>query len=218
MSLRYFLCLANSQKYRERCIAGVELVKSGSIFRILKTEGRAKWLRPVTDTEFGAIPNHIAARFHILDVIEIFVTKEIPLGYQSENVQFETQSLKTVVQLSPTQELMQAIIEQHELNLFGNKGKAVSTEHISSVSRSLMLIKPETISFTKKKPERSSDEQIRAEFMFHNHLYDLPVTDLAFCKRFRNQKPLGENIYLTISLGLEHNGWHSKLVAGVITF
>jgi hypothetical protein len=217
MSLRYFLCLANSQKYQERCIAGVEVEKSGNIFRILKSESRVKWLRPITDSEFGAIPNHIASRFNLMDVVEIFVTKESPRSYQSENVLFEEQSLKRIAQLTPSHELMQVIIEQDETNLFGNRGKAVSKEHISSVTRSLMLIKPKSVSFRKKMTEKSS-EQIRANFLFGNHSYDLPVTDPMFCERFKKHGLIRDNIYLTISLGLEHNGWHSKLVAGVIDF
>lgn len=217
MNPRYLLCLANSKKYGERCIAGVELEKSERAFRILAVDNRPKWLRPVTDSAFGAISETLADRFSLLDVIEIVVTDSAPQGYQSENVKFDETSLRRAAQLRPSHELLGLVIDRDATNLFGSMGRAVSREKISSVSRSLMCIKPEAVSFNEKTAE-DGKSQIRATFRFQGHLYDLPVTDVAFCRRFKTRKIVGENVYLTISLGLEFEGWHYKLVAGVIDF
>ncbi|MFQ3597148.1 MAG: hypothetical protein SNJ55_09035 [Chloroherpetonaceae bacterium] len=217
MSLRYLLCLANSKKYGERCIAGIELEKSGNIFRVVRIGDQPKWIRPVSEDEFGAISESIAGKFALLDVIEIMITNSVPLGYQSENVRFKENSLIRVAQLQPSHELLRLAVDKNAQNLFGNSGKAVSREKISTVSYSLMCIKPQEVAFSEQ-TSVSGYNQIRCTFLFQNQHYDLPVTDILFCREFKHGKRIGQNIYLTISLGLEFEGWHYKLVAGVILF
>ena len=44
-----FICLANSKKYGERCIAGIELTKGANgNLTVVKENGRPKWIRPVS--------------------------------------------------------------------------------------------------------------------------------------------------------------------------
>ena len=65
-------------------------------------------------------------------------------------------------------------------------------------------------------------EQYRLKFTFNSVNYDLPITDIKFLEKCSNStsvtigEPIKDNIYLAISLGIEHDGWHYKLVAGVI--
>lgn len=56
-------------------------------------------------------------------------------------------------------------------------------------------------------------------FTYYGVEYDFPITDPAFLDEFKREPELYANItnvYLAISLGLEFEGWHHKLVAGVI--
>ena len=56
-------------------------------------------------------------------------------------------------------------------------------------------------------------------FTYYGADYDFPITDPIFLEEFKKEPERFANIadvYLTISLGLEFEGWHHKLVAGVI--
>ncbi len=44
--MKYFVCLANSRKYSERCIAGIELAFNNPGYRILWMNGKPCWIRP----------------------------------------------------------------------------------------------------------------------------------------------------------------------------
>ena len=51
--------------------------------------------------------------------------------------------------------------------------------------------------------------------------YDFPLTDTSYINELRSRtKNCGErntgDLYLTLSLGVNHYDWHYKLVAGVI--
>ena len=55
--------------------------------------------------------------------------------------------------------------------------------------------------------------------MYNGVEYDLPVTDPDFSEKadYDVESLNGSDAYyMTISLGVEHQGWHSKLVANVI--
>lgn len=101
--------------------------------------------------------------------------------------------------------------------LFGNRGKAVSEDVIDSVDHSLTLIKVTDFQINK----RDSDEQLRIDFVYNHNRYDLPITDIDFIQIYNENEALLKNtncLYLAISLGIFNNGWHSKLIAGVLYF
>jgi hypothetical protein len=103
----------------------------------------------------------------------------------------------------------------NQRNIFGNRGKAVSEDVIDKVDHSLTLIKVSDFEIYK----RESDSQLRMKFEFNNVHYDLPITDLNFIEVYTEDGNLLRNVeslYLTISLAVNHNGWHSKLIAGVL--
>lgn len=59
----------------------------------------------------------------------------------------------------------------------------------------------------------------RLSFRFHDTEYDLPITDpdyLAYLRCIGATADIPEELFLVLSLGLEHEGWHPKLVATVI--
>ena len=81
MAVRQIVCLANSRKMSEHCIAGIEVVN-----------GRfGRWIRPVSDRPGGAISHgeQMCADWgasELLDVLEIDFSKPLPESHQSENV------------------------------------------------------------------------------------------------------------------------------------
>ncbi|KAF0120166.1 MAG: hypothetical protein FD151_1743, partial [bacterium] len=140
-----------------------------------------------------------------------------PNGYQSENATFKPDSIKKIGKISLSEENLDRFIDMDQYNLFGNKGKAVSEDVIDSVENSLTLIKVTDFQVNRK----DSDGQLRIDFVFNHNRYDLPITDIDFIQRYNENETLLKNtncLYLAISLGIFHNGWHSKLIAGVLYF
>ena len=99
--------------------------------------------------------------------------------------------------------------------LFGNRGKAVHEEDVNLLDHSLVFIKVNRYNVFIK-PENN---QLRMNFLYNSVEYDLPIMDINFEAQFRyNNKILDgvTHLYLTISLAVAHNNWHSKLIAGII--
>jgi hypothetical protein len=220
--LTQFICLANSKKYHERCIAGVVVTRDRKgDFVIKKVEGKSKWIRPVTGTDHGQVPAALVGEVDLLDVVQIDIEGEVPNGYQSENVSFKATSLKVVGKFNGDSKNLDLLADNDQEKLFGNKGMAVHRDHIGQVTKSLTLIKVQdpVTSFNTK----FDKEQYRLKFTFNSYEYDLPVTDIKFidfCKS-RGKKLVLEDIvkgdtFITISLGVENGEFHSKLVAGII--
>jgi len=214
----YFICLANSKKYNERCVAGIEVKRSQRLgyYIVLKDE-KPRWLRPVTSTGHGEVPAYEVANISLMDVVEIDVIEEHPAGYQSENIFYKQSSMKILENLGFNGYMLNKIITPDLTDLFGNKGKAVSMEDISEVDHSLVLIKvvnPEMYQYTEH-----GKNQLRCKFYFNGHQYDLPITDIKFIAKYENEPSFFEgkaDIFFTISLGVCFEGWHYKLIAGVI--
>ena len=212
-----FVCLANSKKYGERCIAGIELKREndGSL-SLVKENSKPKWLRPVSSAEHGEVAAHIVNHIKLNDIVEIDVLEHCPKGYQSENILFDVNSLKVVGKVALSATNLDKFTENPS-TLFGNKGKAVPADKISEIANSLLLIKVyKTSVYLRTDLEKN---QLRMKFEYNGNEYDLPITDLDFAYKYNKDNNIlsnAKNIYLTISLGVVHEGWHYKLVAGVI--
>jgi hypothetical protein len=210
-----FICLANSKKFGERCIAGIEVKKVGGAYQPVENEGKPKWLRPVSKYQHGAVGKDLVGGISLMDIIEIDIDELCPNGYQSENATFKPESIKKLGNVRLTEDSLDRLIDMDQNNLFGNRGKAVSNDVIDSIKNSLTLIKVTNFQVNRK----DSDGQLRIEFVFNHDRYDLPITDIDFIQRYNDNETLLKNatfLYLSISLGIFHNGWHSKLIAGVL--
>ena len=221
---KLFICLANSKKFTERCIAGIELVKSsreGFTYDIVKGEDKSpKWIRPVSVDHGGAVAAALVDHINLLDIVKINVTKPDSAGYQSENVLFDDKPLSIISKIQKTPSLIDKLLSVNKPVLFGNKDRAVTVEDITQLDHSLVLIKPASVQVYKA-IGGSGNPQIRAKFDFNAVPYDLPITDIDFGNRFDKNPKLLEScthIYFTISLGVEFNKWHYKLIADVIYF
>lgn len=209
-----FICLANSFKEGGKCLAGIEL-DTNNIPVLLA--GRPKWIRPVCETEHGEIPNEITESFQNLDIIEINIIELIPERHQSENVIFDEGSLRVVGNFGRDG---LAMLCDNPNVIFGNRGKAVSLENIRSFNHSLILLNLTHFEVTKKIYEDRPDKpQLRLQFTYHGNSYDFPITDPNFLKRYLENKSLLANVnqvYVTLSLGIEWKDWYYKLAACII--
>lgn len=208
------ICLANSKKFSERCVAGIEVVKSDNGYKMCTENSTPKWIRPITKNTHGEFPTQLAENLKLLDVIEFKIIEPCPSGYQSENVYFADDSIKKTGEIQLSSKNLDTLAHNTSL-LFTNKGKAVHADVIDTIEYSLILIKPSNYRVFIK----PDNNQLRMKFHYNSVEYDLPITDIKFEENFRrNGKMLDsmKNVYLTISLAVIHNNWHSKLIAGII--
>jgi len=208
------ICLANSKKFNERCVAGIEVDNSSGNYKIISTGSSPNWFRPVSNNEHGEFPTQIARDISLLDVIAFDLLAPCPSGYQTENVYFAQNSVKKVASIGLSSENLDKLTSDTD-TLFGNRGKAVHEDVIGTMDHSLVFIKVNRYNTFIK----HENNQLRMKFTYNFSVYDFPITDIKFEALFRNNERILEgiqNLYLTISLAVVHNNWHTKLIAGLI--
>lgn len=215
---KYFICLANSYKRGGRCIAGVEVisVSNGRWDPVHNDDGRPRWIRPIATTTYGEIPNFIAEDIKMLSVVKLSNVIPCPEEAHTENVYYSRiEQINNGASLDASF-LCQFIDTKHQ-SIFHNRGRAVPAEMLIGIHYSLMLIHPEKASaYIDENREKSKN---RMKFSYYGVEYDFPITDPAFLDEFKRypERFAGiPDVYLALSLGLEFEGWHHKLVAGVI--
>ncbi len=207
MSTR-IVCLANSYKEGGRCIAGVKLNEQNL------PETPLKWIRPVYPTPNGEVPTARVQHIRPLDIIEFEKTADAPKDFQTENVLFNEESLQVVGRF-PIDRL-DDVCDQKQFLLFGNKAKAVKQNETAKLKHSLTMVYATHFKILEHQYEERIHPQIRLRFGFDIFSYDLPVTDPPFLADYQKNKNLltdVKKLYLTLSLGRLHEGWHHKLVA-----
>lgn len=207
---KQFVCLANSNKLQGRCVAGIEM--SSHSMPIINN-ANPKWIRPVSSNLHGEISTDLVTHLNLLDIIEIETTQDVGNGFQSENVLFNDKSLNKIGTLD-YDNLFDFCSNSDDPKIFGNRGKSVHEEVINLIDHSLLMLCIEEFEI-----DSTDLDHLRLNFSYNGHDYDLPITDPVFIDNFKkNNDILAERseIFVTISLAVEHNGWHSKLIAGII--
>lgn len=209
-----FICLANSYKRGGRCIAGIEIDSENNI--VLNKDGNPKWIRPIANTQYGQIPNNDANNIKLLSSVGLSLVEEKHQDVHCENVMYNTIEHSIFVFPSNANFLDKLTDKTHEF-IFGNRGKAVPVDTASKLDYSLMFIHVHNSrAYIDEEREKSKNRMI---FTYKGQEYDLPITDPVFIEEFKKNPEcfaLIPDVYLTLSLGLEFEGWHHKLVAGVI--
>ena len=217
---KFFICLAVSYKYGGRCIAGVEVNYSDHNLTIVSENGYPKWIRPVTrNTAHGEISLSTSSHCNVLDIVKMEGAESCPDCAQNENYYFN--SIEKVGRVGKKASNLDLLCDTYHSLIFGNRGKAVHPDSYTELGYSLMLIKPEEVRFFMERRFNSTHDRLRVEFIYNGTRYDLPVTDPKLCEEADfgiENLTLGNKFYLTLSLGVEYEGWHSKLVANVISF
>lgn len=209
------VCLANSFREGGRCLGGVALDSNNQpIFE----NNRPKWIRPVCNTEHHEVPVTLVSHIQLLDIIEFDFVKNAGSKHQTESVLFNEKSIKVTGKFQKN-DLMKICENNNFTKLFGNKGKAVPEDAISSLSYSLLLAYAEEFEINVKTYEEKEYPQIRLSFRFNDVLYDLPITDPYFLHQYQSNNAIldGSNkIYISLSLAAPYNDWYFKLIAGII--
>jgi hypothetical protein len=213
------ICLANSWKRGERCIAGIDI----------KTKN---WIRPICDRfEFGCVPKSIRSlngqEPKILDVIDIPLNK----NYSESDVALENRQILPGKWQKIGIVKSQQVIKCSNLNLpiLHNSARYVTVPFLKSLPfferRTIQLIYTSKINITK---EFKSDGRTKWKGTLINNfgykLENASITDPEFVKQldsgYQPQKPC----LVTVSLSqpfYPHENWRIdepcwKLIAGVI--
>jgi hypothetical protein len=228
-----FLCLAVSRRDGGNCIAGIDL-DSG------------KWIRPVHTKNRGALGDHeIVVRdsatknlrmLATLDVLRLGFERYVGDRVQPENWELaapSNESTYVVLRRFDGPKDLETLISRLEnnaplLHSYSNKIQAVDL-FVSQLSHSLSIIRPEMPHWRiSPHPRYPNKLRVEADFRFRGDSYCLVVTDPIWEARCAHHRAgryphsdLAEdangNLLLTISLAeVPLNGYHYKLVAGVI--
>jgi hypothetical protein len=215
--VKTIVCLANSRKNRERCIAGKEI--SNGVF--------GDWIRPVSNRPDGAISLKEQAyddngEPRLLDLIEIPLQTAKPSLYQKENWLIEPGAQWRKKGRADVESLRRLATPFGPLWINGHSSKGgendcIPIEQTQQLVSSLILAYVEEMVL--KVAYFNGAPRVRAVFSLGGTRYSLSVTDPeAFGKYLVNgETECGlRNSYLTISLGEEYQGNTYKLVAAII--
>lgn len=217
MTKTHFLCLANSKKYGERCIAGIQLTpdRTGQ-FHFVKQDGHPKWIRPVSGTEHGEVPAGWVQDIRVGDIVEMSVYRACPRAYQTENVLFDRHALRVVRPAVLSAAHLEQLIEKQDDTIFGNQSKYLTEAEIQTVSRSLVFVKALQPKAYFTTPYNTKP---RLQFQHGGATYDLPMTDVNFFDVMQENPKVLEglsSVFLTVSLSVGFEGRYYKLAAGIV--
>ncbi len=215
---KYFICLANSYKHGGRCIAGIEVIpqSDGSLCIVRHDDGRPRWIRPVSMSANGEIPNHLAESFKIFSLVKLTDVEPCPDNAHTEDVHCTRMEI-CPFELSPTKDFLDQLIDTQHQAAFYFRGKSIPTTIIDRLDYSLMLIHPDNA--CAYCDEGRENSKYRMKFTYNESNYDFPITDPVFLEQFKKSPDSYadlEGVYLVLSLGIAFEGFHYKLVATVL--
>lgn len=215
---KYFICLANSYKRRGRCIAGVEvLVSKDDHWEIVRNkDGSPHWIRPIDQhTEYGEILEGEARHISLLSVVKLRDVVPCPHDSHSEDVNYI--QMTNIGMINGNHEVLDLFTDNIHSEIFYTTELAISPEAYAMGNYSLMMIHPENIQFQEDPTKNRA--RYRMLFSYHGANYDFSITDPVFYERVALQPDLITSLsdfYLTLSIGLEYEGRHHKLIAGLL--
>jgi hypothetical protein len=220
MPIDQILVVANSRKTGAHCVAGVSLPDR-------------RLVRPVSSHGNGALSERECRvqgnTPRLLDVVSFEHVGSASDPAQPENLIIADAPWQGegAADLGQAREILLEVADPGP-TLFVNQGRAVP-EHVAAagLGASLMLIEPEDLHFGHGPQADAHTGSPRALFQFGGDAWSLPLTDFDVGPKVLQ---LPEGVYqwtdlgldepkralLTVSLGSAYEGWHHKLVAGVL--
>lgn len=191
------VCLANSRRVCNRCVAGLELTE----------EGFGEWVRPVSKNSSEGEVTELERQYEngeepkLLDVMDIEFSQPKPDGHQQENhiISNERWKLKKRLSWDDIQKAVQCPRKLWTNDYFGHsrgKNDRVSRKQLAQQDGSLYLIRPDNLKiivewdqYKWKKRKKGSKEgyRIQADFRFHGVGYCLVVTDVEAENRYKTE-------------------------------
>ncbi len=222
--VKRIVCLANSRKFSERCVAGKEL----------GPDGRWAWVRPVSARPSEAVSEYERqyrdrSDPQVLDIVEVPVLSTKPNPYQPENWLLDSgQRWKRTGRVGWND--LKLLADEPSL-LWENGSSSGNGFHdrvpLSSAAQlgsSLYLLHLEDLMlgiFAPGTAFGNPKRRVQARFTYREVNYGLWVTDPVLEGQYLagadGEFPIGE-CYITVSLGEPYeDGYCYKLVAAIIT-
>ena len=221
--VKRIVCLANSRKEGDRCLAGKEM----------REDGRpGGWLRPISAREDEAV-NECERRYadaaepRLLDVVDVPVLQARAKGYQQENWLLDpSRRWEKVRRLTP--EVLPRLADpvgplwidgyhtQHGRN---DRVPVARTDSLNSSLRLLRVGKLELDVFAPRIAQGDFKRRIKGRFRYNGENYRLWVTDPVYEQTYLNRPNASYTLgacYLTVSLGEPYQGYAYKLIAAII--
>jgi hypothetical protein len=219
------VCLANSYKHDNRCVAGISLVTR-------------KWVRLIGRKVSGCLTRSEVRYTNgkevaLLDVFEVEVDGDCRSNYHPEDVTIAGTPWARIRRFdqSSDSELLRGAVDSEPIVLEGYSDRIDARKFEKTIARvSLGLLEPEDLWWWIR--EDGGRPRSRANFRLGKEgriRFDLPVTDPAWLDQL-NLLPTGihphsmlcanrrTQTFLTASLSEPYEGFHYKLIAGVINF
>jgi hypothetical protein len=223
MGVERIVCLANSYKHDNRCVAGISLVTR----KWVRLIGR-KVPRCLTRSEARCTDGREVS---LLDVFEVEVDAECASNYHPEDVFIAGSPWRWMRRFDEPADvdLLKAAVNPEPIVLQGYCDRIDVHKFENTTARvSLSLLEPEDLWWWIR--DISGKRRYRANFRLGRDgriRYDLPVTDPAWLDQL-HLLPDGihphnllcanrpTQTFLTASLSEPYEGFHYKLIAGVI--
>ena len=219
-SVKRIICLANSKKEGERCIAGIDI-------------DTGKWVRPVCDSLYpkdGKVPRDIrlvdGREPELLDVLEISLADTgNDFGFECENLSIIPNKWKYLGKSRPN-DLIQYCGNYH--HILHNSGKNVTPSYLRNLSfeerRTLQLVRVNKFDIEQKTTSRGGIEwRGTIQSINGQRLSGVKITDLVFIHKLNQGYDISGQYLITMSLGMPwaYEGWEGeipcwKLISGVI--
>ena len=218
--VKRIVCLANSRKGGDRCVAGREIFASGR---------PGPWVRPVSSRPNDAVSEQErqyrdGSEPRVLDVVDVPVIKASPQEYQRENWLLAPERRWELIRRLAPSDLAHFTTREAQLWVSGYSSAEGENDRIPSsiaikLPSSLRLIRVDRIELSVRTDPYRSRRFVRARFRHAQTDYSLRVTDPVCEQRYKDldagDYPVGES-YLTVSLGEPYEGYSYKLIAAVI--
>ena len=214
----HFICLANSYKRGGRCVAGVEIdIEANDRWTVKrKADGNPIWIRPISkDTEYGEILEGEAYHVPLMSVVRLTDVAACPRESHTEDVNYG--SMYAIGKVPSCHEVFRELTDIVHSTLFYSTEFSISIETYVQGDYSLMMVHPEGFSF------RLDPTKNRAKyymiFRYNGVTYDFSITDPAFYQyiiQYPEALDKLSDVYLALSLGLEYEQRHHKLIAAVL--
>ena len=224
METKRIICLANSRKRGEHCVAGIELLKNGHLGDWIRPVGSG-WEHALTTIEQSYSDNTSP---QVLDVLDVHLVKQKPEGCQTENWSVDS-TRRWVKQGTVDQTDLVAAI-QAPSTLFLNAGSTsaglndqIPTAQADTVAGSLLLIHaPEVELYVFN---HFGKTKCQARFVYNGVNYWIGVTDPVIESEFRTGGQKSYNLgpcLLSVSLSaplvkdIDNVSYRFKLIAAII--
>ncbi|MDQ2096967.1 MAG: hypothetical protein QQW96_04895 [Tychonema bourrellyi B0820] len=211
------ICLANSWKRGERCIAGIN-------------ELQGKWVRPISDLPDGQIPKEMRQINRLepalLDVLDIPLAKTGPdFGFESENLSILPGKWRQVGKVPPAYLLKYCNSQAYILH---NDLRYVTVEYMQSLPKgdrlTLQLVKAVKITVKKLIQRFEGGNKWEGSIVTkYNQRLTATITDPVFIRKLELGYLPQKACLVTVSLSMpwRPDDWEGddpcwKLIAGVI--